>query len=1051
MTGKLENAASERIDEALEYFDDHWTPASRRRLRSLLERYALTDDPDAIAEFVRIDIERRYADGLSVRLHRYLAEFEILASRPERVAEVAFEDYRSRKVHGLPLTAARYAGLPGVVAQPWFQALGEDDLASAPSVSACLSQADGLADRERPVATEIADAELTEELRRHGFELIDRIGGGTFSQVYLATQIELSDRFVVLKVVRRSLTEPQKLALLQHTNIVPIYSFHELAGRSVICMPYAGSVTLESFQGTQRESGSRSGETLIATVHRQVDRTWTDQSGPGAVEVADGPAADEAAVLGLLERLRHLDGPRLAVWLFGRLAAGLAHSHARGVLHGDLKPANVLIRNDGEPALLDFNLSRDLMRPTDRRIGGTLPYMSPEGFRELIAAESKPDPSSDIYSLGVMLFEFVTGRLPYPAPRSAAATDLEMAIEQRKRAPEWRREDAAGPGLRSIIDHCLRFEPSGRYRSAEQLQQDLACQEEHRPLRFAPESFRSRARKWAVRHPRATSTGPIALACLLLLVPAVFSATTWRGRLLSLAASARLDQFRGDSERALAALIVDPLRASDKAISEALRPLRVSGIWDPGSAAAFLSDPHLGDEDRERARDLMYRHVGHVAWVEVDRLESRLEGPATDADLRRLDDLLAILATSAPSAESRPPAMLAAARARVAGDEAAAAEWSERAIAAEAECDTGRYLEAVRLQTERSFASAIEILASLADRESIPSAIRWTMLGRTQLAAHDYEAAKMSFTQSLERSPGSARLWLLRAHCHRSLRQIDRAEQDYSEALGREPGLTAAWVSRAQIRNSAGRPEEALADLDEGLRHRPGDAALLMFRSDLLRRLDRHAASERDFELAARQTDLNSRQLLARGLYRRQQDPEGALADFEAALRTQRKNPRLHALLATEYDRRDRPEDAIVALEMVERLEPENERPTIDRAVLLARLGRREQALQAYELALRPPSQPRTLYQAACVNSLLGGQVRLQTALIQLAKAVRGGFDPSKMLDDPDLAAVREMPRFRAFREMQQLVSGGRPQLKSIEIDPPDDWESGVTELTFPE
>ena len=1051
MTGKLENAASERIDEALEYFDDHWTPASRRRLRILLERYALTDDPDAIAEFVRIDIERRYTDGLSVRLHRYLAEFEILASRPERVAEVAFEDYRSRKVHGLTLTAARYAGLPGVVAQPWFQALGEDDLASAPSVSACLSQADGPADRERPVATEIADAELTEELRRHGFELIDRIGGGTFSQVYLATQIELSDRFVVLKVVRRSLTEPQKLALLQHTNIVPIYSFHELAGRSVICMPYAGSVTLESFQGTQRESGSRSGETLIATVHRQVDRTWTDQSGPGAVEVADGPAADEAAVLGLLERLRHLDGPRLAVWLFGRLAAGLAHSHARGVLHGDLKPANVLIRNDGEPALLDFNLSRDLMRPTDRRVGGTLPYMSPEGFRELIAAESKPDPSSDIYSLGVMLFEFVTGRLPYPAPRSAAATDLEMAIEQRKRAPEWRREDAAGPGLRSIIDHCLRFEPSGRYRSAEQLQQDLACQEEHRPLRFAPESFRSRARKWAVRHPRATSTGPIALACLLLLVPAVFSATTWRGRLLSLAASARLDQFRGDSERALAALIVDPLRASDQAISEAMRPLRVSGIWDPGSAAAFLSDPHLGDEDRERARELMYRHVGHVAWVEVDRLESRLESPATDADLRRLDDLLAILATSAPSAESRPPAMLAAARARLAGDEAAATEWSERAVAVEAECDTGRYLEAVRLQTERSFASAIEILASLADRESIPSAIRWTMLGRAQLADHDYEAAKMSFTQSLERSPGSARLWLLRAHCHRSLRQIDRAERDYTEALGREPGLTAAWVSRAQIRNSTGRPEEALADVDEGLRHRPGDAALLMFRSDLLRRLGRHAAAERDFELAARQTDLNSRQLLARGLYRRQQDPEGALADFEAALRTQRNNPRLHSLLASEYERRDRLEDAIVALEMVERLEPENERPTIDRAVLLARLGRDEEALRAYERALRPPSQPRTLYQAACVNSLLGGQGRQRTALVQLAKAIRGGFDPSKMLDDPDLAAIRELPRFQAFREMHQLVSAGRPQLKSIEIDPPDDWESGVTELTFPE
>ncbi len=995
---------TDRVDEAIDSFEESWSLESRSQIRSLLERFQLLDDSAAMTELIRIDIELRYAQGIPIRLEEYLDEFGTFLGEAHDIAQIAFEDFRSREAYGHPVSSSRWRGIPGVDKQSWFRNLTRQHAEIIP------------ARRSKEV-----DETFESALEAIGFRLIHELGRGAFSQVFLATQNELADRYVVLKIIDQAVSEPQNMAMLQHTNIVPIYSFDRILARSVICMPYAGRVTMADFLKGGTDVTSRGGEFLVTTVlnHIHDTKAGADDSPDSLIPGMATPAAEEMAVLRPLQRLRALGCNDLAIWLFQRLAAALAHSHSRGVLHGDLKPANVLIRNDGEPALLDFNLSQALDREDVKYAGGTLPYMSPETYRVVMGQTVAPHGSSDIYSLGVMLYEFVTGRLPYSSPPSSAAIDLEPAIAARRLPVAWKETDHVSPGLRSIIERCLEYQAADRYESAEQLQQDLDHESKNEPLAYAAETLSTRANKWVVRHPKFVSGGTVAAMLMAILIPIVAWSVWWRNQSLQLAAIATLDGFSHDSAEVLSSVMVDPLRYQESVVAASMGPLEEFGIFGEAGKKA-IDAPLMTAAQRTHYRDTIIRHLAQVAFAEVARLRPMVNlqaGESLDAEtLHRLDKLLAAAEKYQPQGESRALTHLAAERARLAGDQALYGSLTAQAGKIPADSNNNeRYLEAVRLMTYRRWPQAREILTSLAD-SGIPSAVRWTSLGRSQYSEGLYEQAKISFTQAIERAPDSSRLWLLRGLCYYKLRKYDRAELDFSKSLELEPTLVSGWIDLGLSLMAQDRFQEAVDAANSGLEHSPEHVHLLLLRYRAHEALGDEQAAERDYAEAIKSENVTASSLASRSIARKKRgDYQGALQDLELANQEKPKSISVLKGKASLFaGHMDRTEDAIDLLGQWIALDPTSETARIDRAVLHARLQHFPEAEADLKHAIRPPNSPRTMYQAACVHALFP-EPRTKIALAWLSKAIQKGYGGEAIKDDADLDSLRELDEFKAI------------------------------------
>src|SRR5262245_31341569 len=157
-----------------------------------------------------------------------------------------------------------------------------------------------------------------------------------------------------------------------------------------------------------------------------------------------------------------------AIEIAGQIAAGLARAHEQGIVHRDVKPANVILTADGQVKLLDFGVAKLADQSRLTRAGmamGTTAYISPEQFFGEAAG-----PSADIWSLGVMLYQLVTGRLPFEA---AAEKEMARAIVEQEPRPLAALRAGLPPALQRIVTRALAKRPADRYARMEALRSDL--------------------------------------------------------------------------------------------------------------------------------------------------------------------------------------------------------------------------------------------------------------------------------------------------------------------------------------------------------------------------------------------------------------------------------------------------------------------------------------------------------------------------------------------------------------------------------------------------
>jgi serine/threonine protein kinase/predicted Zn-dependent protease len=847
-----------------------------------------------------------------------------------------------------------------------------------------------------------------------GFELIAELGRGSFGRVFLGRQSDLAGRLVALKVSTEIVAESQKLAQLQHTHIVPVYSLHQAGPLQAAVMPYYGSTTLADILNAFHDNASvpATGRGLVRTLEAKKETTRASISklrGPSSSsQPPAGPAPKPPEASNNLRRLEGLTYVEAALWLGSCLADGLAHAHDRGILHRDLKPANVLLTDDGQPMLLDFNLADDTKEGGPPRVGGTLAYMAPEHLAAFAGVEgaASPDARADVFSLGVILFELLTGKHPFPRVQGPLEQVIPAMLEARQ-CPYPRPSQlnpAISPSVESILRKCLAPCPSRRYQSAAHLREDIQCHLDNLPLRHAPEpSATELFRKWSRRNPRLVSASTLCTLALLMVAALVFLLVSRGQRLNRLDALSEYAEFQNDLQAARLALAAplpdDPNRAEGERLAR--RALGRYGVL-------------VGPDWRDRASWLPPAHR-EALEAEVGELLLLLAGEPAPEEGLRLNEM----AERCYSPCSVPRSVYEQ-RARLLGQLGKTEEAKEALRLArqrELAGPTDRFLMARELAARSLHADAARVLRRVVEEEPNHFAA-WFLLGccALEMGADSAHEAAACFTACVALRPEVYAAWQNRGLALLRLARWAEAERDLTRALAQPSCPPMALLLRARARLGLGKPREALADLDACLRRNGPRTRALLARAQARLALGDAVGARRDTADAIASTPTDEEGWIARGVARVRTDPGGALGDFGNALVHSPRSVvawqnRAHVL--AEHLQLHR--EAIDALNHALELSATNVPARVGRAVLHARLGQRKQALDDLRLVLKAaPRDPEVLYQAGCIHALLSSRdaAGKRLALTYLARALQLGFGHEELAGDRDLANVRGEPGF---------------------------------------
>jgi serine/threonine protein kinase/tetratricopeptide (TPR) repeat protein len=905
-----------------------------------------------------------------------------------------------------------------------------------------------------------------------GFRLRRELGTGAFARVFLAEQVDLAGRLVVLKTSDTNGDEPQTLAQLQHTHIVPIHSVHEnaQAGVRAVCMPYFGGASLSRIlqklwaDPNSPASGKQLVEALAAVGSDSAEREAQSAEREAQSAKREAQSAERKDILcraprsalsaptcppshsptvSLLSRYSYVQA---ASWIVARLAEGLQHAHERGVLHRDIKPSNILVGADGQPMLLDFNLAHNVnsdQAQAAATLGGTVAYMAPEHLRALATRDPelvrKVDHRSDVYALGMVLYEMLTGHNPFDQSGSYSPLPVlmeAMAVERSRNVPSLRRRRPDVPwSLESIVCKCLAPDQQQRYQKAEHLAQDLKCFLQDQPLKYAPElSRRERIRKWIRRHPRLTSSGSVAAAAALLLLAGAAAFAGVREHLTrtkeELAVSQALDRKRAYQDGSLRVLcLVNTTTDLEDHLQQGLelceKTLGLYGVLERGE---WEEDPdwrRLDPEDRrqlaEDTRELLLLLAGgRVRRAPGDKaiLREALALLERAERIRGLDESPALLHDRASYLD-------------LLGETAAAR--TARALAEQVRATSARdhYLLAAAYVRKGGADNYRQAIAELNEAVRRNPRHYWSYFQRGMCFKEigDYTLAAGDFGTCIGLRPELAWAYFNRGWVLHQIGKRESAYADYTDALGRDPDFANGYMNRGLVCLEMQRFTQALADYDRTARLGRDDATLHAGRGIALEGLRRPAEADEAFERAFARLQtapamLRSRIRWTYGFAVAKRAPEKARQAFDLVLDENPNDPQAlygRGMLLAEQNH---PEEAMHWFNQAMEAAPSFVEPRCARAILLARRGSIQEAVQDINWCLdRDRQAGAVLYAAGCVSALAAkaasdapaAESCAQQALGLLKAALEHGYGHDQLNSDPDLAAIRDRAEFDAL------------------------------------
>ena len=499
-SSQLSDESWDRLAEIIDGFCRQWDADERS---PGLDDFLPDDNPAlravAIMELVKVDMEYRSRSEANWQpVEVYLEQFPELLRDGQAPAELVYEEFRIRKMQGAGVSTDQYQDrFPGVF-KSLTRLVSEDGSAT------------NLLRPSAPPKFEVGD-------RVNDFDLLTRLGKGAFATVFLARQNSMQ-RLVALKISADNGREHQMLAQLDHPHIVRVFD-HRVINDPPVRLMYmqhiAGGTLQEVIRETREQAHGENpcGQHLVAAVDALLNLRGE------AV-----PVRSENR-----RRMQSASWSQVVSRIGSEIAQAMAYAHDRNVLHRDLKPANVLLDKDCHVKLVDFNISfcskLDGAAPTSY-FGGSLAYMSPEQL-EACSPDHDRSPAelrapSDIFSLGIILYELAAGERPFNEPLQPGhwGGTMEAMIGQRQSGLSdmaLSKLNDVSPFLFRAIRRCLTHPPEKRFTHARQLVHhlDLAGNEFAERAFTPPRNMLTRLAHWSVTYACGLLTIGISAAAAL--------------------------------------------------------------------------------------------------------------------------------------------------------------------------------------------------------------------------------------------------------------------------------------------------------------------------------------------------------------------------------------------------------------------------------------------------------------------------------------------------------------------------------------------------------